>query len=722
MNEDDPVNKRVRLLFSQAYTEHIYRHPIIGYEDVIRKISKDDIKRYHSAVYTPERMVVGIVGGVPGPKAVDVAGEKFGSYERGLSGQAMVLPEPRQMDKRSVRFPEDITLGYFAMGFHTTSLYSEDLYAGDVLSIMLGEGNNSLLNKRLVKEKQLLYDVSSLNYTPKYPGVLIIAGVGDADKLEDAEKEIFAVIDELKHRAVEESELDRAKNLVISDYLHSHERISAVVSSLTSSYLMTGDPGFFEKYVNEVKKVKAEDISKVAGKYLFSDNSTTVFLLPREYSQKTGKGSEAKVKEEKTKYVMFGNEMKIIVKQVKGVPLVSVSFAVPGGLREEENQNNGISNLTAGMLLKGTTRRDEAEIVPEIEGLGGDISPFSGMNSLGISMDVLADDTDKGLEIFEDVVKNPSFPVEELEKEKKKIIAAINEQEENIFENGIIYLRKLLYKDHPYGMRVLGRKETVFAITRNDVAKFYEDHFVPQGSVITVVGDVEIEETIIKLAKKFAGWRGKRYKEKVNTTADFIGRRKVDILMRREQAIFLAGFKGVSLDDERKYPLFVISALLSGTDGLLFQTVREKEGIAYASGAIFSPEVDPGYFIIYVATTEENLEKAEEMIISSIGSICEGKIEDADIEASKMRLISEQAYLLETNHAVSMTMALEEICGLGYLDHEKYASKIAAVSKEDITECAREILDLEKLGIVMVHSSSSDTRYDTPKDQTALNQ
>ena len=140
LRNDDPSRRRLKLLFAQAYRENVYKYPIIGYEDRLKELTREDLMSYHSAAYTPDRMVIGISGGVPPEVAFGAVENKFKSYKRGEGWPADISDEPRQLDERIATFPAEVTLGYMAVAFHTSSLYSPDLYSGDVLSILLGEG------------------------------------------------------------------------------------------------------------------------------------------------------------------------------------------------------------------------------------------------------------------------------------------------------------------------------------------------------------------------------------------------------------------------------------------------------------------------------------------------------------------------------------------------------------------------------------------------------
>ncbi|MBU0683093.1 MAG: insulinase family protein, partial [Candidatus Omnitrophica bacterium] len=706
---DDPTSRRINLLFENAYEYHIYKNSVIGSEGKLKNLSKEDIIKYHNAVYVPDRIVVGIAGGVPPDEAITFAEKQFEKYaKKNVPWEREVFKEPEQVTEKKKVFPAEVTLGYMTIGFHMTSMYSPQLYSGDVLSVLLGGGNDSRLYKRLVKEKKLLYSVESQNYTPEFPGLFIITGIGEPEKLVCARDEIFKVIEELKAESITNEEITRAKNLIVSGYIYSHEQTKVVVSSITSSQVFMGIPDFFEKYVEEIKKVDSKEIKNVLLEYLKKDNSTTIFLMPEKYIEtefldwtreegnkdvsdivleevkksdsprrQSGdvrredyKISEKKVETiDQQELIVLDNGLKIIAQRKGYLPIVSVTFAVQAGVRAEVLKKSGISNLMASLLLKGTTSRDEKDIVPVIEALGGSIAPFSGMDSAGVSMNLLSKDLTLGLDVFQDVVKNAAFPEEEIVKQKEKITALIREQDMDIFENGIINLRELIYGNHPYAMRLQGEVETVNAISRADIKDFYEKYFVPDGAVLTVVGDVDIKKTMEFLKTKFEAWQGGKTFLPEREVLPLKKSREKNIYMLKEQALFLMGFRGARKTDKMKYILDVTGALLSGTDGLLFKYLRRQKGLAYALGAVSVPEEDPGYFVLYAATTENNLEKSRKGIVDIIKRVKSGDVSRVDIDACRESLISQWAYAVETNEAVSKIMALDELYGLGFQNY-----------------------------------------------------
>jgi zinc protease len=705
LREDSPSSRQMRILFEQAYRQNVYRYPIIGYKELVKSLRKDEVLEYHESVYTPERIVLGVSGGIEPSEAIALGRKKIEGYDRGRVWENVVMAEPRQVYPSISTFPSDVIVGYMAIGFHGTSLYSPDLYPTDVLSIVLATGKDSLLYNRIVKDKQLLYSISSFNVTPKYPGLFLISGIGEPEKLDMARDEIFAAINEFKSKEVNDTALERAKNLVISAYLRAHESTRSIASSMTSSQLMTGDASFFAKYVDEIKDVTPADVNVAAWRYLHEDNSTTVYTVPDipeavppDVVQPLSP-EDAGVEEGR-----LSNGLRVIAKRKGSLPLVSVTFAARGGLLAENEKDNGISNLTASMMLKGTRKRTEAEIEPAIERMGGDISSFSGMNSIGLAMSVMSEDMKEAMDIFHDVITGSIFPEEELVLERRKIISAIKEQDKDIFSVTMRRVRKLLYGEHPYSMRTLGEIDALEDLTRADLAAFYAETGSPENSVVTVVGDINPVEVIEDLTRRFSSWTGKAAGVRSRRVKELAGVLKENVLMRKQQAVIAIAFQGVDVNDDRKYALDIISSLLSGADGILFHSAREDKALAYATGAVNQPNLDRGYFVLYIATTQEDLPRAKKTLLGAIDTVKEGALNEEDISSSRKKLITGHDISLETNSAVSMVMALDELYGLGAEDHERYSERISSVTTEDIVRVAGEILNTRRAVIVEVHS------------------
>ncbi|MFC1576564.1 M16 family metallopeptidase [Candidatus Omnitrophota bacterium] len=708
LNRDDPSKRVVRQLWQAAYLEHPYKLPLIGHESLFVDLKRSDIVKYHNARYVPENAILTVVGDIESGEMLAEVKAVFGEYERRGNTLTTVPVEPQQNFSRELQDSASINLGYFAMGYHTVELTSQDLYALDVLGIALGDWDGSKLNKKLVKDKELLYSVASFNYTPKYPGLFIVYGVGDAKNLKKAVGDVKHELSQIRAFGMDVTELETAKNMVIASYIDSLETTEGLARSISQSEFLAGDPEFSKKYVDNVKLVSNEMVRRVAKKYLNNKNLTVSYLYPASYEDTRSKGAKTRLKAYQPKKRALPNGIRLVLKQDPRLPKVSVVCAFLGGLRAETKENNGISNLTSSLLLKGTRTRAESEIKAFIESKGGRISSFSGKNVFGLSMEFLKDDTRDALTLLEDVIKNPIFPNDEIRKEKEKIFAAIKAEDDDIYNVGFFKLRKLLFGDGNYGLRVLGNVDSLERIERRDIQDFYKKFCVSGNMVISIVGDFKPREMIDDIERRFQRMSKTPCDIKTPPLARLAGVKEINDDMEKAQSLVVVGFRGTTLGNPDRYALEILSSVLSGHDGRLYEVIRNKLGLSYALGMFSLPGIDTGYIASFAATTSKNLQKARDVIMKELKAISRGGISDEEIRIAKASLIGKQEIALQSMRALAYKMALDEIFDLGYKSYQGYPQVISALTKEDIVRAAEKYFDLENYALVSITGEENE--------------
>ncbi|MGB2705848.1 MAG: pitrilysin family protein [Candidatus Omnitrophota bacterium] len=721
LNNDDPSRRVMRQLWETAYLKHPYKIPIIGYEGLFKGLNRGDLVKYHSLRYTPGNIVLVVVGDIDKDEALSRIKKTFGKNERKRDSVAFVPLEPPQNSPRILKGHAQINLGYLAMGFHTVALSDRDVYALDVLGIILGDWDGSRLNRKLVKDERLLYTVGAFNYTPKYPGLFIVYGVGDYERLEKAKKEILNEIKKIAQDGAEESELEAAKNIVVSGYIDLLETTGGLARAVSQSEFLAGDPSFFEKYVGNVKKVDNNAVRRAARKYLAEKNLTVSYLLPMsraETGARAGTGSSSgsivsgqnlsprrvsrPVPTEPTK-VVLPNGIRLILKENPRLPKVSVVCVFLGGLMAETKENNGISGLTSAMLLKGTKKRSESQIKAFLESRGGKISHFSGKNSLGVFLESLSENTSESLDVLSDIILNPVFPEEEIEKQKEKIYAAIKAEDDDVYSTGFLKLRKAVFENYPYGMRVLGEPGSVERITKKDIQNFYRKFAVAGNMVVAVVGDFQAQSMPREIEKRFSALERGTFDIKTTKPAPLSGVKKVTCDMPREQSLVLVGFRGATFEGKDRYGLSLLSSVLSGENGRLYKAIRNELGLSYALGVFSVPGIDTGFIVSYAATDEKNLEKAKNILFRELEKAGKGVVPEEEINLAKTSLIGRQKIFLQTNTALARKMALDELYGMGYDAYEKYPQQIQGVGQEAIADVSEKYIDLNRSCVVTIY-------------------
>ncbi|HIC90941.1 MAG TPA: insulinase family protein, partial [Syntrophaceae bacterium] len=364
-------------------------------------------------------------------------------------------------------------------------------------------------------------------------------------------------------------ELAKAKLNIEADFIYDMENVEGQAKKLGYFETVWGDFSLETTYLERIREVTSQDIQEVVKKYLNASNLTVGICIPRsetitftapqisqwanevekniqERYQKRGSEGIAKVEK-----VTLNNGLTLLIKENHTVPTFSVRAVFLGGLRFEEQDNNGISNLIAEMLTKGTESRTGTQIAREIESMAGSIRGFSGYNSFGLTGHFLSEFFEPGMELMFDILTHPTFNENELKKAKDIILAKIRMQEDNLTHFALRTFNKTLFEVHPYGMNILGTEDTVKGLTRKDLIDFYSKFAVPQNMVLAIVGDVNKDQAIQKVKELIGDSPSPPYNPP--TIVPPLPPKAIktnSIIKEREQVHIVLGFLGTTLSHE----------------------------------------------------------------------------------------------------------------------------------------------------------------------------
>ncbi|MEE9192734.1 MAG: pitrilysin family protein [Candidatus Aerophobetes bacterium] len=703
MGEDDPDRFLGRLFWSTVYREHPYGHPVIGYRTLFEGLTTEDLLDYYHSMYRPNNIILVGVGDFDSQIALAHIKEAFASFKRGSLSPVYIPAEPDQLGPRRVEREFEVNQIYLLMGFRTVSIESKDMYPLDVLAIILGQGRSSRLFGRIREEKELVNAISSWSYTPRYGGIFGIRATLDEVNKDRAIEEILKELDQFKMELVTEEELEKAKRKVISGHIFSQETMEDRAGDLASNELVVGDLNFSQTYVRQIQKVDREDIRGVANKYFHQDNLTISLLKP--VREKVAARPEISAKKPPliSKYE-FANGMTLLVRENHTLPTIFMQAVFKGGLRFEDERNNGIGEFTRRMLLKGTKTKTRQEIADEVESLGGTIDTYGGNNSFGTSVSVLKEDFDTGLEILADVVMNSTFPPEEIERERRIILAQIKAQEDDIFNATFKLLKETLFTRHPFRFQRIGSAASISRIARTDLIKYHDELYAPNNMVLAVYGDVRTSEVVKKVEQAFYNFEPRALPlAEIPQEPRPTQIRKATKHMEKKQAIIMIGFQGIDIKSGDRYTFEVMTSILSGGGSRLYQILRDELGLAYSVGSFaFIGLEEPGAYIFYIATAPEQIEIASDGLLEEIRKLTTSEVSEEELDRAKKNLIGSQTIGLETNQALAFQCVLDELYGLDYQNFERYASAINRVTEENIKKVAAKYFDLGSYTMVVV--------------------
>jgi zinc protease len=681
-----------------AYLRHPIRHPVIGYEDVFVNITREDLIEYYRRQYAPQNMVVTIVGDLKPFEALEEVIKLVRDFKRVPQEPSVVPEEPRQVGPRWVEreFPP-AQLTRANVGFPSVSLEDPDLYPLDVLAIILGRGQSSRLYRNIKDRKKLVLSIDSSNWTPHYArGIFVISMALRYENAQKAVEALFHEIEEIQSDLIAESELQKAKKQVIADHIFSKQAADDIASSLSSSYVATGDPYFDDRYVEGIQGVAPEDVRRVARKYLRRDCITVALLKPPQQDKAAAKELSLQYPSEIEKRVL-SNGLTLLLKENAALPIVTLQLFGKGGQRYEPPEQPGISLFTMGLLTKGTKTRSKFQIAEEMEELGGSVESSSGRNTYSVSVGVLKEDFEKGLEILSDVVMNPTFPEEEIEKQREDTLLAIKRIDESWEREVTRLFHRNFFVQHPYRNDLVGTEESVSRYSRKDLVEFYRRLVMPNNMVLAVFGDIDMQGVARSVERRFGHLkRGDLGEPNLKEeTSNLVQDRQVEKINDKSSSAIFVGFNGMTLHDADRPVLDVIDAILSGIgypSGWLHEALRGGDrSLVYYVHAYPSYGIDGGYFGVITQTTMANYEKVLGIISEKVRKIREELVTDEEMELAKEMIITMHDLSLETNASQAFSAAVSEALGMGYDWDQQYRDLIRRVTKEDVQRVAKRV-------------------------------
>jgi len=709
MGEDDPGRRIFKQTMAALFKKHPYGRPIIGHENTVARITRDQMVSFFRRWYVPNRMVFVAAGDFNRSDMEKKVREVFHGFKPSEERLPPREIEPEPQEAQSVISYGNFKETYLQLAVPITSVTDEETPALDALAHILGGGEASRLVQRVKLEKRLVHSISSSSFTPRDRGAFIIGATLRPENVEKAIEEILKTLDDLSKGGVTAEELYRVKVNVESDLVYDRQTVQGQARKRGFYETVTGDIDFEKEYLRRMAIVEREDIQRVIQKYFKGRRWVVSVLAPTEqkdlFSSNALQGVVRRVVPpvktlDKTEgppvfRTVLGNGVRLLVKENRSIPVVSIQAAFLGGVRFETEANNGVNQFIAVMLTKGTQNLTSLQIAKKMERMAGSLSGFSGYNSFGLTATFLSQHFEEAFGLFSEVLRAPSFDKEEMEKRRQSILAALRQQEDDLDRSVFRLFRKTLYEQHPYRMDPLGTLETVQTLTQKDLKEYYDRWAVPDNLVLTVVGDIDTEQVLQAAQNTLGELKGTFSRPPVGQESPPQGIRKAEIYSQKEQAHFVLGFLGPTLDHRDRTALEVLDAALSGQGGRLFYELRDQESLAYALTFMANPNVDPGFIAVYMGTHPDKLEKAIHGVLRILKSVRDDGLAEEEVERAKRYLIGNFEIGLQTNGAQASQMSLDELYGLGFDHYEKYTKAIERVSREDVRRVAREYLRLD---------------------------
>lgn len=716
---------------------HPYNWTTIGSLEDLQAASMDDVKAFFRKYYVPNNTYLVLAGDFDEKQARGWVEKYFGPIARGgeITRPKPAMPKLDKEIRETVEETVPLPRRYFV--WHSAPAYAKDEPALDILSFILSNGRTSRLQSNLLYGKELVQQVGAGNSTSEVGGLFQIQATARPNKsLDEIEKEIDSEIAKIKATPPTTDEMSRALNSIESSTINSLQTVLGKAGQLTSFAGYVGEADWFQKDLDRYRTVTPADVQRVATTYLIP-NRLVMSYVPRTgqvargprqadatTSVKSEKKDQAKIDAQAAKLPKPGSNPKFALPPIEKtklanglevwmvaqdeLPIVSMNLVLKTGQTSEPAGKTGVAGMTSTLLDDGTAKRSATDIASQLQNIGANVNANSGWDSTNVTLSTLTKNLDAALDIYADVVQNPAFPASEMESLKARQIVGLRQQRANSGAIANVAFNKVLYGDHPYGRD--NSEETIKAITRDDVVKFYESNFRPNNGTLIVVGSFDKKTLKSKLESAFSNWKPGSVSAPQLPAIKPLDKPGIYIVDRpgAAQSTVAIGHVGVDRSTPDFHAIQVMNAILGGgITSRISMNLREDKGYTYGANSSWTYRRGPGPFRaggeIQTAVTKEAIVEFMKELNGIRGSL---PATQRELDYNKQSIIRRFPAGFETIGAISGQLSNLVVYGLPDSYFNDFITKIDAVTLADVNRVAQKYLHPDQMAIVIVGDRS----------------
>jgi predicted Zn-dependent peptidase len=396
------------------------------------------------------------------------------------------------------------------------------------------------------------------------------------------------------------------------------------------------------------------------------------------------------------------NGIRVISEQMDHVRSVSLGIWIGTGSRRETPEENGISHFIEHMVFKGTAHRSAEEIARSVDSIGGGLDAFTAKEMVSYNTKVLDEHMSVAFDVLSDLVLNPLFRDEDIEKEKGVILEELKMEVDNpeyllheIFSSNF-------WKDHPIGRPILGTRDTVQKFRQPLLRNYYERIYGPGNILITAAGNLRHEGVVDLVREKFADLKPLPPIDgdaAPTAHARLVFRNKVSL----EQTHLYLGVPSLPMSHEKRFACYVLNTVLGGgMSSRLFQNIREKKGLAYAVFSELSMYSDTGCLAIYAGTSMEAARQVVDLIVEEFRTLKNTPVAEDELRRAKDHLKGSFVLGLESTSSRMGNLARQELYYKRFFSLDEMVESIERVTAAEVQAIAQEFFDAKKITLAML--------------------
>lgn len=722
--ENMPYSLSYELITENTFPEgHPYSWTVIGSMEDLNAASLEDVHQWFKDYYGAANAVIAIAGDVDAESVKGKVEQYFGDIPAGAPVARQEVWIPRMTGTHRQIAQDRVPLPRIYKVWNIPQWGSRDAAYLDLVSDVLAAGKNSRLYKRLVYEDQIASTVSSYVDLREIAGQFyIVATAQQGISLEEVERAIDEELEAFLRRGPDRKELERVKTQYRSRFVRGIERIGGFGGKsdiLAKNEVYGGSPGFYKTTLSRVEGATRADLKEAANRWL-SDGVYILEVHPfEEYStRETGvdrsrfpeAGSFPELTFPELQRATLSNGLKVILAERHAVPVVNFQLVLDGGYAADQFGLPGTASMTMAMLDEGTEKRSALEISEELDMLGARLGAGATLDVCTVSLSALKENLEPSLDIYVDVILNPVFPVDDLNRLKKQRLAAIEQEKANPVSMALRVLPKLLYgEDHAYSNPLTGSGTAASTkeMSRQDLVNFHRTWFQPGNATMVVVGDITLDEAKTLLEGRLAPWRsGAEIPRKNIGDVSLPPVSKVYVIDKPDaiQSFIMAGHLAPPTNNPDEIPIETMNTILGGTfTSRINMNLREDKHWSYGARSFLWDARGQRMFVAYASVQTD---KTRESMVELDREIREILASRPPTQEELRKAQDSQTLRLpgrfETMGAVAAAIVRMIQFGIPEDYYEVYPDRVRALQREDVVEAARKILRPDNLTWLVV--------------------
>jgi predicted Zn-dependent peptidase len=396
------------------------------------------------------------------------------------------------------------------------------------------------------------------------------------------------------------------------------------------------------------------------------------------------------------------NGVRVITERMPHVRSVSVGLWIGTGSREESPEETGISHFIEHMVFKGTKNRSAEEIARSVDSIGGGLDAFTSKELVSYNVKVLDENLPQAFDVVADLVRNPLFDPEEIEKEKGVILEEMKMEVDN--PEYLIHeiFSSHFWKGHGLGRPIIGTKQTIRGFDRDKIEEYYRTYYSPSNILVTAAGNLSHKRLVQLTGEHLGDLRRRPVKvrpEAPRPHAPMIFRNKSSL----EQVHLYLGVPSIPMPHESRFGCYILNAILGGgMSSRLFQNIRERQGLAYTVFSELAMYHDAGCMLIYAGTSLRSAERVIHCIVKELSALVERRVTPEELRRAKDHLKGSFVLGLESTSSRMGNLARQELYFKRFFTLDEMLERIERVTPEEVRDLAEQFFDPKKMAVAML--------------------